>query len=141
MGMLRIVVLASMLCLAPARAQDASAPAGTTEPPAAGASSPRMPGLVSHPSLRKVQWAMEDTNLTTLQLTVEVQWDGEGRVQQARVLERTGSGAVEKAVLTWARGLRFEPGTPGKGLMPFRLRNDRRGGGHMPYFPGGGAGP
>lgn len=136
-----IAVLASMLCLPVAQAQDASSPGAVAAPAAADASRPRLPGLVSHPPLRKVQWAMEETNFTDLQLTVEVQWDDEGRVQQARVLERTGSGALEKAVLKWARGLRFEPGAPGKGLIPFRLRNDRRGGGNMPYFPGPGAGP
>lgn len=136
-----IVVLASMLCLPIAQAQDASPPPEAAAPAAVDTSRPHIPGLVSHPSLRKVQWAMEETNLATLQLTVEVQWDGEGRVQQARVLERTGSGAVEKAALAWARGLRFEPGTPGKGLIPFQLRNGRRGGGNMPYFPGPGAGP
>lgn len=140
-NMSHIVFLASMLCLPIAQAQDASPPAGAAAPAVVDTSRPRIPGLVSHPSLRKVQWAMEETNFTDLQLTVEVQWDGEGRVQQARVLERTGSGAVEKAALAWARGLRFEPGTPGKGLIPFRLRNDRRGGGNMPYFPGPGAGP
>lgn len=134
-----IVVLASMLCLPVAQAQDVSSPADAAAPAAADASRPHLPGLVSHPPLRKVQWAMEDTNFTDLQLTVEVQWDGEGRVQQARVLERTGSGSLEKAVLKWARGLRFEAGTPGKGLIPFRLHNDRRGGGTS-YFPIPGSG-
>ena len=136
-----IAVLVSMLCLPIAQAQDTPPPAEAAARAAVDTSKPHIPGLVSYPSLRKVQRAMEKTNLATLQLTVEVQWDGEGRVQQARVLERTGSGGVEKAALAWARGLRFEPGTPGKGLIPFRLRNDRKGGGNMPYFPGPGAGP
>jgi TonB family protein len=134
-----VVVLASMLCSPLVLAQDASPPVGTAVPAAVDTSSPHIPELVSHPPLRKVQWAMEETNFSDLQLTVEVQWDGEGRVQQARVLERTGSGSLEKAVLKWARGLRFEPGMPGKGLIPFRLRNDRRGGG-TPYFPIPGSG-
>jgi TonB family protein len=134
-----IVVLASMLCSPLVLAQDVSPTVGTDAPAVADASRPRLPGLVSHPPLHKVQWAMEETNFTDLQLTVEVQWDGEGRVQQARVLERTGSGSLEKVVLKWARDLRFEAGMPGKGLIPFRLRNDRRGGG-TPYFPIPGSG-
>ena len=135
-----IVVLASMLCSPLVLTQDGSPPIGTAAPAAMDASRPHLPGLVSHPPLHKVQWAMEETNFTDLQLTVEVQWDGEGRVQQARVLERTGSGSLEKAVLKWVRGLRFEAGMPGKGLIPFRLHNDRRGGGTL-YFPMPGSGP
>jgi TonB family protein len=84
---------------------------------------------------------MDKTNLRTLKLTIEVQWDADGRVTQASVQEKTSSASVERAALNWARGLRFEPGLPGKGLIPFRLRNDRKGGGNMPYFPGPGAGP
>jgi len=101
----------------------------------------RLPGLVSHPPLNRVQRAMDKTNLSTLQLTIELQWDADGRVTQARAQERTASASVEKAALKWARGLRFEPGSPGKGLIPFQLRNDRRGGANMPYFPGPGSAP
>lgn len=102
---------------------------------------PRLPGLVSYPLLYRVQRAMEKTNLSMLTLTIEVQWDADGRATQARVLDKTASASVEKAALKWARGLRFEPGLPGKGLIPFQLRNDRRGGGNAPYFPGPGSGP
>jgi TonB family protein len=109
--------------------------------PAEHLTQPRLPQLVSHPPLGRVQRAMDKTNLSTLQMTIEVRWDADGHVMQARIQDRTASASVEKAALNWVRSLRFQPGSPGKGLIPFQLRNDRRGGGNMPYFPGPGSAP
>lgn len=125
-----LAVLVLFACIGAAAAVETPPPAASAE--AAGAA---VPGLVSHPPLHPVQRAMNKTNLSKLRVTVEVQWDADGRVSQARVLERTASGAVEKAVLKWARGLRFESGSPGRGLIPFHLRNDRTGGGNLPMTP------
>jgi TonB family protein len=115
-----------------ARGQEAAASQASVD----DSTRPRLPGVVSHPPLNRVQRAMNKTNLSTLKLTIEVLWDADGRVIQARVQERTASASVEKAALNWARGLRFEPGSPGKGLIPFQLQNETLGGGNMPYFPG-----
>lgn len=142
MKLATIVVPLLFLATSAVQAQGQEAGASQVSPTSAEDSTrPRLPGLVSHPPLDRVQWAMDKTNLSTLKLTIELQWDADGRVTQARVQNRTASVSVEKAALNWARGLRFEPGSPGKGLIPFQLRNDRRGGGNMPYFPGPGSGP
>ncbi|TXH65588.1 MAG: hypothetical protein E6Q88_13645 [Lysobacteraceae bacterium] len=63
----------------------------------APASGTDVPGLVSYPPLNPVQWAMNKTNLSKLKVTVEVQWGADGAVSQARILERTPSGALEKS--------------------------------------------
>lgn len=138
------LLLVPLLFLAVSAVQAQEQEAGTSQVPLASVENstrPPLPRLVSHPPLDRVQRAMEKTNLSILQLTIEVQWDADGRVTQARVQDRTASASVEKVALKWARGLRFEPASPGKGLISFQLRNDRRGGGNTPYFPGPGSRP
>lgn len=137
-----IVIPLLLLSVSAVQARWQEAGASQTSPPSAEDSTrPRLPGLVSHLPLDRVQRAMDKTNLSTLKMTIEVQWDADGRVTQASVQDRTASASVERAALKWARGLVFEPGLPGRGMIPFQLRNDRRGGGNMPYFPGPGSGP
>jgi TonB family protein len=120
-------ILAIALLLAPMIAS-ADTAVQTGSPPRTN-----LPELVSHPSLDPVQRAMDTTNLGKLEFTVEVQWDAEGRVTDARTLERVPSATVETAALDWARALRFESGKAGKGRIPFKLNNDGRGGGHAPW--------
>lgn len=125
-----IAIFVSLLLTAAAAQASNGAPGAPTKdaPP-----QKPLPALVSHPPLKTVQRAMNGTNLSRLEFTVEVQWNADGTVTGARVLERTPSASVERAALDWVRALRFEAGASGMGRIPFKLRNDRLGGGNAPW--------
>jgi hypothetical protein len=103
--------------------------------PAATAPKTEFPRIVSNPSFLSIQAAMNKTNLTTLKLTAELQWGMDGRVTQARILEKTVRGSVEEAVLKWVRRIRFQLGAPGAGRIPFELSNETLGGANRPMNP------
>lgn len=83
-----------------------------------------LPQVMHAPGMFRVQRAMNLSNLDALSLTLELAWDAEGRVTSAQVLERTPAPAVEKALVTWARKVRFAPGSPGRGRMPVQLKSE-----------------
>lgn len=77
------------------------------------------PVIKKRPSLRPVMNAMARTNLRHLNLNVLLEYDAEGRVTSARILERTPSASVEKAVLEWVKNVVIETDRPGAGQLPF----------------------
>lgn len=83
-----------------------------------------LPQVVHAPGLFRVQRAMNLSNLDALSLTLEIDWNAEGQVTSARVLDQTPAPAVEKALATWARKIRFAPGSPGRGRMPVQLKSE-----------------
>jgi hypothetical protein len=52
-------------------------------------------------------------------LTVVLEYDANGRVTSAKILERTPSGSVEKAVLDWVKKIVIETDRAGIGQLPF----------------------
>ncbi len=99
---------------------DAQGVPSVVRPPAPAA----LPQVVHAPGLFRVQRAMNLSNLDALSVTLEITWDAEGRVTTAHVLERTPAPGVEKALVTWARKVRFAPGSPGRGRMPVQLKSE-----------------
>jgi len=79
--------------------------------------------VVEKPSVRPVLQAMTDSGLSNTDAEIVIDYDAAGDVTAVRVTKTSRSGAIDKAILTWAAKLKLKPGASGSGRLPFKLKS------------------
>lgn len=73
------------------------------------------------PALRYVTRAFRSSNLTRVSTALVIDYNVAGDVVDAGLTEPTLDTGLNKAIVTWARGLQFKPGEAGTLRRPFHL--------------------
>lgn len=99
-------------------------------PPAAGApvAAPATIAWESteRPPMRSLIDALRRTRLDGLSTRIKLDFDADGKVKDASLLESTGNENLDAAILEWARGVKLKPGAPGgAGVLPMTLMRPR----------------
>lgn len=74
------------------------------------------------PSMRQVTRAFRRSNLTDVSTELAIDYDAAGGVVDARLAKPTLDTGLNKAIVTWAKGLQFKPGAAGTLRLPFQLK-------------------
>ena len=70
--------------------------------------------------------ALRRTRLDGLSTRIKLDFDADGKVIDAALLESTGNENLDAAILKWARGVKLKPGSPaGAGVLPMTLMRPR----------------
>jgi hypothetical protein len=77
--------------------------------------------VLKAPALRQVTRTFGRSNLTRVSTALVIDYDAAGGVVDARLTEPTLDTGVNKAIVTWAKGLQFKPGEAGTLRLPFQL--------------------
>lgn len=121
---LLILSLSGMVCAQHAYAlpsADASAPVASE--PAAIPVIDLVAMAVEKPPLRPVLEAMVDSNLSKTDAEIVIDYNAAGDVTAVRIIKTSTVGAIDKAILAWARKLKLKPGVAGTGRLPFKLKS------------------
>lgn len=78
--------------------------------------------FVKKPTLQPVIEVMVDSNISKAVVQLLIEYDAAGKVPVASLARSTGSDALDKVLVEWAKGLRHKPGKAGKGRMPLDLQ-------------------
>lgn len=76
-------------------------------------------------------WLLDPVKGAHSNAVLHLHVDAQGRVVQVRVAQSSGTGRLDDAAVSWARGLRFEPyrvddaALPVTVVLPMRLPRDR----------------
>jgi TonB family protein len=66
------------------------------------------------------------TRLDGLSTRIKLDFDADGKVVDAVLLESTGNQNLDAAILKWARDVKLKPGSPGgPGVLPMTLLRPR----------------
>lgn len=77
--------------------------------------------VLKMPSLRPVTRAFRRSNLTRVSTELAIEYNAAGGVVDARLADPTLDTGLNKAIVTWAKGLQFKPGEAGTLRLPFHL--------------------
>jgi TonB family protein len=78
------------------------------------------------PPMRGVIDALRRTRLDGLSAQIKLDFDADGKVIDAALLESTGDEKLDAAILKWAREVKLKPGSPaGTGVLPMTLMRPR----------------
>lgn len=77
--------------------------------------------VLKAPSLTPLMNIFKRTNLSKVSTELLIDYDVEGDVVAASLSTTTNSGGLDKALLTWAKGLKFKPGVAGSWRLPIKL--------------------
>ena len=105
-------------------AQDPAAPPGTGDPVAPLATIAWE--STERPPMRGIIDALKRTRLDGLSTRIKLDFDADGKVIDAALLESTGNENLDAAILKWARDVKLKPGSPGgTGVLPMTLMRPR----------------
>ena len=99
-------------------------------PPAAGAPVAPLATIAwestDKPPMRGIIDALKRTRLDGLSTRIRLDFDADGKVIDAALLESTGNENLDAAILKWARDVKLKPGSPGgPGVLPMTLMRPR----------------
>lgn len=78
------------------------------------------------PPMRGIIDALKRTRLDGLSTRIRLDFDADGNVIDAALLESTGNEKLDGAILKWARDVKLKPGSPGGiGVLPMTLMRPR----------------
>lgn len=77
--------------------------------------------VLKAPSFDSVTWAFRKTNLTRVSTELLIDYNIEGDVVYARLTAPTMSGSLDKAMVKWAKRLKFKPGASGSWRLPVKF--------------------
>lgn len=112
-----------------ASAQTSSAPPSADLPAPAASQPAVVPEIdvramvVEKPSLQPVLRAIADSNLSTADAEIELDYTAAGDVTAVRLVKTSTVGEIDKAILAWAEKLKLKPGIAGTGRLPFKLKS------------------
>ena len=105
-------------------AQDPPTPTGAGDPVAPLATIAWE--ATERPHMRGIIDALRRTRLDGLSTRIKLDFDADGKVVDAVLLESTGNQNLDAAILKWARDVKLKPGSPGgPGVLPMTLLRPR----------------
>lgn len=75
--------------------------------------------IVSRPSMGAIQKAVADARVVKADAELLLAYDAEGRITGVKVLDSSGSLAIDAAIRDWASHLRLKTAAAGAGRLPF----------------------
>lgn len=105
-------------------------PPASPPPPATGEAAAPLATIAwestIRPPMRGVIDALRRTRLDGLSAQIKLDFDADGKVIDAALLESTGDEKLDAAILKWAREVKLKPGSPaGTGVLPMTLMRPR----------------
>ncbi len=125
----RIMLLVAMILMATMTVRAQEAPVTPSVAPAAQAQNPApntvpRAKIVVRPVMSGVTKAFSESGLKDARTVAWVDYDAEGTVRHAELSGTTGNAALDAEIIAWVLAAKMEPGTAGRGSIPFSLKDE-----------------